>query len=125
MRKLFRFILVGVLCGAVLSNAWATETYKFDAAHSIIGFKVHQFFNVTSGKFSQFSGTINVDREHPEQSSVMARIMVNSIDTGIRKRDDHLRSPEFFDAAKFPEITFKSRSVKQTGPQSGDIIGDR
>jgi polyisoprenoid-binding protein YceI len=121
---LFRFILISSLCGAVLPNTWATETYKFDAAHSIIGFKVHQFFNVTSGKFSQFSGTINIDREHPEQSSVVSRIMVNSIDTGIRKRDDHLRSPEFFDVAKFPEITFKSRSAKQTGRQSGDILGD-
>ena len=53
-----------------------------------------------------------------------ARIQVGSIDTRIKKRDDHLRSPEFFNVAKFPEITFKSRSVKQTGPQSGDIAGD-
>jgi polyisoprenoid-binding protein YceI len=124
MRKLFRFFLIGALCGAVQSNAWAAETYKFDAAHSTIGFKVHQFLGVTSGKFAQFSGTIEIDREHPEQSSVVSRILVKSIDTGIRKRDDHLRSPEFFDVAKFPEITFKSRSVKQTGSQSGDILGD-
>lgn len=124
MRKLLRFLLVGTLHSAVLSNTWAAEIYKFDAAHSIIGFKIHQFFNVTSGKFSQFSGTINIDREHPERSSVVSRIVVNSINTGIRKRDDHLRSPEFFDTAKFPEITFESRSVKQTGSQSGDILGD-
>jgi polyisoprenoid-binding protein YceI len=124
MRKLFRFFLIGALCGAVQSETWAAETYKFDAAHSTIGFKVHQFLGVTSGKFSQFSGTIEIDRQHPEQSSVVSRILVKSIDTGIRKRDDHLRSPEFFDAAKFPEISFKSRSVKQTGSQSGDILGD-
>ena len=49
---------------------------------------------------------------------------MSSIDTGIKKRDDHLRSPEFFNVAKYREITFKSRSVKQTGPQSGDIMGD-
>jgi polyisoprenoid-binding protein YceI len=67
------------------------------------------------GDFHRFSGTIEVDREHPERSSVTARISVASLDTKIQKRDHHLLSPEFFDAAKFPEITFKSRSVKQTG----------
>ena len=65
-----------------------------------------------------------VDREHSENSSVTAQIDVRSIDTRIKKRDDHLRSPEFFDVEKFPNMTFKSRSVKRTGPQSGDILGD-
>jgi polyisoprenoid-binding protein YceI len=109
---------------AAFPSALANETYKIDAAHSTIAFTVHQYLGVTNGKFSQFSGTIDIDREHPERSSVVARIPVNSIDTGIRKRDDHLRSPEFFNVAKFPEITFKSRSVKQIGMQSGDILGD-
>jgi polyisoprenoid-binding protein YceI len=85
---------------------------------------VHQFLGTTNGKFTQFSGSIDLDRQHPDHSSVSARIQVGSIDTRIKKRDDHLRSPEFFNVAKFPEITFKSRSVKQTGPQSGDIAGD-
>ncbi len=49
---------------------------------------------------------------------------MSSIDTGIKKRDDHLRSAEFFNVTKYPEITFKSRSVKQTGPQGGDVLGD-
>ena len=49
---------------------------------------------------------------------------MRSIDTRIKKRDDHLRSAEFFDVEKFPQMTFKSRSVKRTGPQSGDILGD-
>ena len=49
---------------------------------------------------------------------------MSSIDSGIKKRDDHLRSAEFFNVTKYPEVTFKSRSVKQTGPQSGDILGD-
>jgi polyisoprenoid-binding protein YceI len=55
---------------------------------------------------------------------VTAKIDVRGIDTGIVKRDNHLRSPEFFNIAKFPEMTFKSRSVRQTGQQSGDILGD-
>jgi polyisoprenoid-binding protein YceI len=102
----------------------ASETYKFDQAHSTIGFSVHQFLGTTKGKFAKFDGKIEVDREHPENSSVTARIAVRSIDTGIVKRDNHLRSPEFFAVEKYPDIMFKSRSVKQTGPQEGDILGD-
>ena len=108
------------LCSAALAN----ETYKFDPSGSTIGFAVHQYLGTTHGKFTRFGGRIDLDREHPEKSSVAAKIDVRSVDTGIKKRDDHLRSPEFFDVAKFSEITFKSHSVKQTGQQSGDILGD-
>jgi polyisoprenoid-binding protein YceI len=104
--------------------AFAGELYRFDQAQSKIAFKIHHFVGVTGGKFTRFSGEIDLDREHPEQSSVKAKIDVRSIDTGIRKRDDHLCSQEFFNVAKFPEITFRTRSVKRTAPQSGDIMGD-
>jgi polyisoprenoid-binding protein YceI len=104
--------------------ASAKESYKFDPSGSTIGFSVHQFLGTTRGKFSNFSGRIELDREHPENSSVTTQIDVRSIDTRIKKRDDHLRSAEFFNVEKFPQITFKSRSVKRTGPQSGDILGD-
>jgi polyisoprenoid-binding protein YceI len=115
---------IALICAAFVQSAAATETYEFDRTRSAIGFRVHQFLGTTNGKFTQLSGRIELDRQHPEQSSVSARIQVTSLDTQIKKRDDHLRSPEFFNAAKFPEITFKSRSVRQTGSQSGDIIGD-
>ncbi|HEY4271842.1 MAG TPA: YceI family protein [Candidatus Udaeobacter sp.] len=104
--------------------ASATEIYKFDQAGSTIGFSVHQFLGATRGKFTNFSGKIDVDREHPENSSVTVQIDVRSLDTRIKKRDDHLRSAEFFNVEKFPTMTFKSRSVKQTGSQTGDILGD-
>jgi polyisoprenoid-binding protein YceI len=115
-----KFIVVLV---AVSSIASAKESYKFDPSGSTIGFTVHQFLGTTHGKFTRFSGRIDVDRERPENSSVTAQIDVRSIDTHIKKRDDHLRSAEFFDVEKFPQLTFKSRSVKRTGPQSGDIFG--
>ena len=108
----------------LIHSAAANETYKFDAARSMIGFRAHQFFAAPTGKFTRFSGNIDLDRQHPERSSVSARIQVNSIDTGLKQRDDHLRSPEFFNVANFPDMTFKSHTVKQTGPQSGDIVGD-
>jgi polyisoprenoid-binding protein YceI len=106
------------------SVALANETYKFDQARSTIGFAVHQFLGTTRGKFTRFEGKIDIDCEQPENSSVTARIDVHSIDTGIKRRDDHLRSPEFFNADKYREITFKSRSVKRNGALSGDIVGD-
>jgi polyisoprenoid-binding protein YceI len=113
------FAIVGLTTGAL-----ANETYKFDQTGSTIGFDVHQFLGTTHGKFTKFSGKIDLDRDHPENSSVTARIDIRSIDTGIQKRDNHLRSAEFFNVEKYPEMTFKSRSVKRTGPQSGDILGD-
>ena len=121
--KLRTLIAVIVVVG-VSHVVWANEIYKFDPSNSTIGFSVHQFLGATHGKFTKFSGKIDIDREHPENSSVAAEIDVHSIDTRIRRRDDHLRSAEFFNVAKFPQITFKSRSVKRTGPQSGDILGD-
>lgn len=124
MKMRTRFVVSLILTAALSSAAFANETYKFDQSHSTIGFKVHQFLGTTNGRFTKFNGEIDIDREHPEKSSVSAKIDVRSIDTRIQKRDDHLRSAEFFNVAKFPEITFKSRSVKQTGPQSGDIVGD-
>ena len=118
-------ILAAAAAITVLSSAaLANETYKFDQSHSTIGFSVHQFLGATHGKFTKFDGKIDIDREHPENSSVTAHIDVRSIDTGIVKRDNHLRSPEFFAAEKYPAITFKSRNVKQAGAQAGDIMGD-
>jgi len=119
-----RTLLAAIVIAGISSISSAKEIYKFDRSGSTIGFSVHQFLGTTRGKFSNFSGRIEVDREHPENSSVTAQIQVRSIDTSIKKRDDHLRSAEFFDVEKFPDITFKSRSVRRTGPQSGDILGD-
>jgi polyisoprenoid-binding protein YceI len=117
-------LVAAVAVVSLSSVALANETYRFGPSGSTIGFSVHQFLGTTQGKFTKFNGKIDVNREHPENSSVTAQIDVRSIDTQIKKRDDHLRSAEFFNVDKYPQITFKSRSVKQTGPQSGDILGD-
>ena len=106
------------------SQAIGGEIYKFDQSQSTIAFSVHQFLGTTHGKFTKFDGKIDIDRERPENSTVTARIDVRSIDTGIVKRDNHLRSAEFFNVEKYPEIIFKSHSVKQAGAQAGNIAGD-
>src|SRR5437879_11602988 len=87
-------IIAVFVLGGLGAAASAAESYKFDPSGSTIGFSVHQFLGTTLGKFTSFSGRIEVDREHPENSSVTAQIDVRSIDTRIKKRDDHLRSAE-------------------------------
>ena len=120
-----RLLLAIALSLAVpTSSAVANETFKIDPAHSTITFKVRHLLGTAKGKFTKFSGTIEVDREQPEKSSVTVSIQTASIDTAIAKRDEHLRSEDFFSVQKFPEITFKSRRVKQTGPTAGEITGD-
>ena len=123
MKRLLPLLFLGLALGTAAA-ARADDTYKIDPVHSSISFKVRHFFSNVDGKFNKFEGTISVDPEHPEKSSVNATIQTDSIDTGNEKRDGHLKSPDFFDVAKFPTITFKSKSVKQTGPESGDIVGD-
>jgi polyisoprenoid-binding protein YceI len=124
MKLTTRLAAVIVVIAGTISSTFANQTYKIDPAHSTIAFKVHQYLTTVTGKFTRFSGRIEVDPDHPEESFVNARIDAKSIDTGIARRDAHLCSAEFFNAAKFPEITFRSRSVKRTGENTGDITGD-
>ena len=122
-RYLLLLPLITLFCGPV-QTSHADDTYKIDPVHSSISFKVRHFFSYVNGSFTKFTGTINVDPDHPEKSSVTATIDAASINTGNQKRDEDLRSADFFETEKFPEITFKSKSVKRTGADSGDIIGD-
>lgn len=122
MKKSLSLLLLVALSG--LSSVRAEEVYQLDPVHSSIGFKVRHFFSYVNGSFKKFEGTITVDPDHPEKSSVTATIDATSIDTQNEKRDEHLKTADFFDVAKFPTITFKSKSVKQTGADSADIVGD-
>ena len=124
MNKIVPSALI-VVSGLLASVApCAAETYTFDQKGSKIKFEVSHLLGKARGEFHRFSGIIDLDRDQLERSSVSARIEVSSIDTGIKKRDDHLRSADFFNAQKFPVITFKSKSVKRTGERSGEVTGD-
>jgi polyisoprenoid-binding protein YceI len=114
---------LSLILAVAFSFAAFGENLRIDPAHSAIAFKVRHMLGSAKGHFAKFSGTIVLDREHPEQSSVTVKIAPASIDTGIAKRDEHLRG-ELFNVAKYPEIDFKSRRVKQTGATSGEIVGD-
>jgi polyisoprenoid-binding protein YceI len=119
-----RIALTGIVLIALAAGGRAEETYKIDNARSTISFGIRHFVGTAKGKFTLFGGIVHFDRDHPERSAVEANIQVDSIDTGIRKRDEHLRSTEFFEVGKFPQIVFKSRSVTRKGRESGEIIGD-
>lgn len=124
MKLTARLLTLGAIAAAFVSNANANETYTIDPVHSAVGFKIRHFVAKVPGKFTQFSGTITVDRANLEKSSAEATIQVASIDTENQKRDDHLRNADFFDAAKFPTMTFKSKSWKKTGTDKYDVTGD-
>jgi polyisoprenoid-binding protein YceI len=102
----------------------SAEQYSLDAAASELSFQVRQFAGNVTGKFTDFSGTVIFDRAQPQRSSVEATIQVQSIDTGIKDRDHHLLSAEFFDVQKFPTITFKSTSVDRTSEHTADVHGN-
>jgi polyisoprenoid-binding protein YceI len=115
------------MLAAVLATAspiLAADTYQFDKSHTTVGFQVRHLVTNVGGRFQDFSGTIKVDRAKPENSSVEFTIQTASIDTNESKRDEHLKSPDFFDVAKQPTITFKSTSVKPTGKDAYEVAGN-
>jgi len=101
-----------------------TETYKIDPSHSNVGFSIRHFFSKVPGKFKTYEGTITVDPKDLSKTMVDVTIDTASIDTGNGDRDSHLQSSDFFDAAKFPKITFKSTSVTPSGATKATLKGD-
>lgn len=95
----------------------STGTYNFDRAHSSIGFRVkHMGLVDVPGYFRDFTGKINYNTD-VAKSSVEFTAKMTSVDTGVGKRDDHLRNPDFFEVEKFPEMTFKSTKIEKQGNQ--------
>jgi polyisoprenoid-binding protein YceI len=115
-------VLAAVL--ATAAPALAAETYTFDKGHTTVGFQVRHIVTNVGGRFRDFTGTIQIDRAKPENSSVEFTIQAASIDTSEAKRDEHLRSADFFDTSAHPTITFQSTSVKATAKDSYAVTGN-
>jgi len=122
-RILAALTCAGLALGSLSSAKAAVETYNIDPVHTWVGFSVAHFFTKVPGYFGNVKGTIIVDRNHLENSTVEAVIEVASITTNTKMRDDDLRSTNFFAAAQFPAMTFKSSSWKSTGDNTYDVTG--
>jgi polyisoprenoid-binding protein YceI len=99
--------------------------YRIDPAHSVIGFSIrHNEVTLVSGRFKDFTGAIHFDDKDVARSSVEFKAKVESIDTGVEARDKHLRTADFFEVAKYPEMTFKSTRVERKGKDRYVLYGD-
>jgi polyisoprenoid-binding protein YceI len=99
--------------------------WKIDPAHSLIQFSVrHMMIATVRGEFERFTGVIDFDREQPERTRVSVEIDADSINTRAADRDNHLRSPDFFDVAAYPTIVFAGKRVQQTDANRGRLVGD-
>ena len=114
-----RFAIEGAL------DEGAAGAYGFDKAHTTIGFRVkHMGLVEIPGFFRDFTGTINYDPKDVTKSTVEFTAKIASVDTGVAPRNEHLQKPEFFDAAKYPDMTFKSTKIEKKGKDlilTGDL----
>ena len=113
-----------MLIGTLLWSpaVWAAN-YAIDKDHTTVSFKIRHLFSKVEGTFNDFAGTFVYDPGHPEQWTAEATIQAASIDTNVEKRDQHLRSKDFFDAGKYPAITFKSTGVTDVSATHAKLQG--
>jgi polyisoprenoid-binding protein YceI len=114
---LYRAMSVSVLAGLFLAGTtFAADKYELDPVHTRIGFTArHLMINNVSGRFTEFTGNILYDEQDLSKSTVSVKIQAASVNTENKMRDDDLRSANFFDVAKYPEITFQSSRFEKQG----------
>ncbi|ABL00599.1 YceI family protein [Pelobacter propionicus] len=120
-----RFISLVTLLLLALPLSALASTWNLDPDHSAAQFKVkHLMISNVRGNFEKISATLHLDDRDITKSRVEVSIDVASINTGVNKRDDHLRSPDFFDVTKFPAMTFVSTRVEKAGPGKLSVTGN-
>ena len=101
------------------------SSWAFDQAHSSVNLMVrHMVVSKVRGRFTKWNGTLVMDEMNPAGGAVEVAIEAESIDTGVEQRDGHLKSPDFFDVAKYPTLTFRSTKVEAAGAGALRVTGD-
>lgn len=120
-----RLIIATTLAALILPGLTFASTWTIDPDHSNIGFKVrHLMVSNVKGNFNKFTGTVEVNDKELSKSKVEVSIDTSSINTNVQKRDEHLRSADFFDVAKYPTMTFVSKKVVVAGADHLQVTGD-
>ncbi len=124
MKKL-TIILVSFLISLLLANYTFASIWSIDSDHSTAGFAIkHMTISTVRGNFSAIKGNAEFDKTGVKLISLQITIDANSINTGVKKRDDHLKSPDFFDVTTFPVIDFRSKSITTGGSDTFMVTGD-
>lgn len=124
MKKLLVILCTILIWGTSLQLAFgAAPTWNLDKGHSGIYFRIDHIFSKTQGRFDDFSTNFQFDPKNLAESSIELTIATKSIDTGIGQRDKHLRSADFFDAKKFPTITFSSTKISKRSDNTFEVAG--
>ena len=126
MSRVSRILTAMALTLAIVpaGTSYGAQEYLIDSSHSTVRFSIRHIVSKTTGRFNDFGGSIVYDAENPENSSVKAIIQMASIDTDNARRDGHLKSADFFNIEKYPEMTFMSTDVTAKGAMlmvTGDL----
>jgi polyisoprenoid-binding protein YceI len=123
MRRLLAVLTVAPLL-ALLAPSARADDYAIDQDHTSVSFQIkHLDLSWVHGRFNTVTGTLTIDPANPDKSSLEVTIPVESLDTNNKKRDAHLLGPDFFDAQKYPQIVFKSKSIKPV-KEGLEVSGD-
>lgn len=103
----------------------AADTYKIDPEHGTVIYRIAHFgIGNAYGRFNKPTGTVTLDKADPTKSTFEFSVATENVDTANAKRDQHLKSPDFFNARQFPNITFKSTAVTKSGDNQYNVTGD-
>lgn len=119
----FRLLSCALSTFAVTAAFAGTQQFSLDPAHTVVRFRLRHLLGSVAGKFQEVTGTLKVDPENKERSSIVASLPSRTVNTGNQTRDGHLRS-ELFQTGEFPAIKFASTAVKPTGDNTADVTGD-
>ena len=125
MKRLLAAAALSALVALPMTVQAAPVAYKLDPAHTAVVFIVdHLGFSKAVGSFNTVAGELSFDKDAADKSSLSVTIDTASVDTNHAKRDEHLKSPDFFNVKEFPKMTFKSTKIEKTGDKTGKLHGD-